>query len=96
MNLGSEILSEVFQVIEDRRKHPTTDSYVSGLMKAGLNQILDKISEESEELIVAAREEKRENVIHEAADLLFHTMILLAKRGVSIEDIYEELKRRRR
>lgn len=91
-----EIFSEVFAVIEDRKKNPRQESYVSGLMREGLNTILRKVEEESTELILAAKDRDTEGMIHEATDLLFHTFILLAYQGIRLEDIRGELRRRRR
>ena len=94
--MSEGILSEVFRVIEDRRDRPREGSYVSSLLSAGLPKVIEKVREESEELVEAAMEGGKSEVIHEAADLIFHVMVLLAARGVTIEDVFEELRRRRR
>ncbi|WP_456418582.1 phosphoribosyl-ATP diphosphatase, partial [Methanocaldococcus infernus] len=64
--------------------------------KSGLNKICEKIGEEAVELILAAKDNKREEIIHETADLIFHVMILLAYKGVELEEIYKEFERRRK
>jgi phosphoribosyl-ATP pyrophosphohydrolase len=92
--MGTEILDEVFAVIEDRRDNPRPESYVSGLLGAG--GVLKKIDEESGELIEAAEFKDRHEIIHEAADLIFHTMILLAAKGIKLDEVMDELKRRQR
>ncbi len=91
MNVGTEVLDEVFAVIEERRDSPKKGSYVSGLIASG--KASDKIEEEAGELIEAR---KKQEIVHEAADLMFHTMVLLAAKGVKLEDVMKELRRRRR
>lgn len=90
-----EVLREVFGVIEDRRDNPKPDSYVSKLLSGGLEKILKKIGEETTELTVAATGSDKASLVHEAADLVFHIMILLAYKRVSLADVLTELRRRR-
>lgn len=92
--MGTEILDEVFAVVEDRRDNPKEGSYVSGLLASG--KVLEKIEEEAEELVEAGKGEDRQALVHEAADLIFHAMVLLAAKGVKLDEVMEELKRRRR
>jgi phosphoribosyl-ATP pyrophosphohydrolase/phosphoribosyl-AMP cyclohydrolase len=87
-------LEEVYGVIEDRKRNPREDSYVSGLFKSGLDRILKKVGEEAGETIIAAKNENRREIIYEMADLWFHSMVSLAHFGITPEDIYEELGRR--
>ncbi len=94
--MGTEVLDEVFAVVEDRMKNPRQGSYVSGLLAKGEGAILEKIDEEARELIGASEGGDRQEIVHEAADLIFHTMVLLAAKGVKLEEVMEELKRRRR
>ncbi len=94
--MSADILTEVYKVIEGRRDSPSSASYVSDLMGQGLEAILAKVDEESNELIVAAREGRRADIIHEAADLIFHTLVLLAAKGILLEEIFQEFRRRRR
>jgi len=92
--MGTEILDEVFAVIEDRRDRPKDGSYVSNLLASG--RVLKKIDEEARELVEAAQGSDRQAIVHEAADLIFHTMVLLAVKGVELEEVMKELRRRRR
>ncbi len=92
--MGTEILGEVFAVIEDRRDRPKEGSYVSGLLTSG--KVSEKIDEEARELVEAAQGSERQAIVREAADLIFHTMVLLAAKGVKLEEVMEELRRRRR
>ena len=94
--MGTEILDEVFAVIEDRRDNPKKESYVSGLMSKGEEAIIAKIEEEADELIEAGRGSDKNAIVHETADLIFHAMVLLAAKGVKLDDIMKEFKRRRR
>jgi len=87
-------LEEVYQVIEDRKRNPREGSYVSGLFNEGLDRILKKVGEEAGETIIAAKNNSREEIKYEVADLWFHTLIALAYFGISPEEIYQELGRR--
>ncbi len=92
--MGTEILDEIFEVIEDRRDRPRKRSYVSALLARG--GASDKVNEEARELVEAAKGGRKKDIVHEAADLIFHTMVLLAYKKVKLEEVMEELKRRRR
>ena len=94
MKIGTEILSEVFAVIENRRDRPKGGSYVSNLLASG--RVLEKIDEETRELVEAAQGGDRQAIVHEAADLIFHTMVLFAAKGVKLEEVMKELRQRRR
>lgn len=87
-------LEEVYQVIEDRKRNPREDSYVSGLFKKGLDTILKKVGEEASETIVAGKNKSKEEVIYEISDLWFHSMVMLVQFGIKLEDIYQELGKR--
>jgi phosphoribosyl-ATP pyrophosphohydrolase/phosphoribosyl-AMP cyclohydrolase len=90
----SKILEEVFKVIKDRIEKPTIDSYVANLVQKGKDKIIEKINEESTELVQASRNNNEEEIIHESTDLLFHTMILLAYQNINLDKIFTELKSR--
>lgn len=96
MKVETEILDEVFAVIEDRRESPKQTSYVSGLLAKGEPEVIRKFGEEADELGVAAKGDEKAKIIHEAADVIFHLMVLLAAKGVRLDEIMEELRRRRR
>ena len=91
-----KILDEVFEVVKDRKKNPKKDSYVCSLFNKGEDKILEKVGEEAVELILASKGDKREEIIYESADLIFHVLVLLGYKGVELEEVYEELRRRRR
>lgn len=87
-------LQDVYDVIEDRKRNPKEDSYVSGLFEKGLDKIVKKIGEEAGEAIIASKNNDKKEIIYETADLWFHSLIALSYAGVTPEEIYEELGRR--
>ncbi|MBI5970259.1 MAG: bifunctional phosphoribosyl-AMP cyclohydrolase/phosphoribosyl-ATP diphosphatase HisIE [Deltaproteobacteria bacterium] len=91
---GPLILRELSGVIESRKTASSERSYVASLFSKGLPKILDKIQEESGELIEAGREKTGKDVIHETVDLWFHTMVLLSQRGIKIVEVWKEFGRR--
>ncbi len=90
----SEILRELAAVLESRKAGDPGSSYVSGLYAKGLDAILKKVGEEAVETIIAAKGGDAEQLIHETADLWFHTLVLLAQRGLKPDDVLLELERR--
>lgn len=89
------ILQQIFEVISDRKAHPKADSYVSSLFAKGQDQILKKIGEEAAELVVASKNGKPEEIVHELADLWFHTLVLLGYHGIAPQEAARELQKRR-
>jgi phosphoribosyl-ATP pyrophosphohydrolase/phosphoribosyl-AMP cyclohydrolase len=96
MDASSRVLDDVFRVVKDRIENPQPDSYVASLVAKGEDRVLRKIGEESTELMLAAKSEGPERVVSEAADLIFHTLVLLAMKGVELEYVYKELQSRRK
>ncbi len=92
------ILDELYDVLMDRKLNPREDSYTSKLIyhEKGINAILEKIGEECTELILAVKDGNRDEIIYEAADLIYHMMVLFVKLDVRLEEIWKELERRRR
>jgi len=88
------ILDELEKVILSRKSIPLENSYVSSLLAKGKDEILKKIGEEAVEVILAAKTEDRQHLIHELADLWFHCMVLMAEEGISHEDVFGELEKR--
>ena len=89
-----EILVTLEKILEQRKSATADNSYVASLYNQGTNKILDKISEESAEVIMAAKEEGNDKIIHEVADLWFHTLVLLRHKNISVKEIETELIRR--
>jgi len=89
----NNILKELAQVLEERKNESPEASYVASLY-AKPDRILEKIGEEATETIIAVKNGDRDQIIHETADLWFHTMVMLAEKGLSPEDILNELAHR--
>lgn len=81
-------------IISDRRANPTPGSYTASLLAAGEDEIVKKVGEEAVEVILAAKRPGDERLIAEVADLLYHTLVLLAARGLTLEQVEAELARR--
>ena len=92
---GPGILSELFAVIQDRQRDPPEGSYTAKLLQAGMGRIAQKVIEESGETAIAAMQEDQEGLPKEVADLLYHTLVLLAASGVTPNQLWEELRNRR-
>ncbi|MBR4711429.1 MAG: bifunctional phosphoribosyl-AMP cyclohydrolase/phosphoribosyl-ATP diphosphatase HisIE [Clostridia bacterium] len=89
------ILERVYRVIEDRKEHPQEGSYTNYLLDKGIEKICKKVGEEASEAIIAAMKNSPEEVTYEAADLLYHLLVLCYDRGVKPADLWRELARRR-
>jgi phosphoribosyl-ATP pyrophosphohydrolase len=96
-NGDPDVLDELFAVIEDRRERLPEDSYTTSLFthEKGENAVLEKLGEETTELVLAAKDHDDDAVTHEAADIVYHLLVLLAMRGVSLEELRAELRDRR-
>lgn len=90
----SDILTKLAAILESRKGADSKSSYVAGLYAKGLDAILKKIGEEATETVLAAKTGDRDKIVHETADLWFHTLVLLAQQGLKPEDILAELERR--
>ena len=86
----------LFEVIESRKQNPSGKSYTSSLFTEGLPRIAQKVGEEATEVVVAALAQDDRRLIQEVADLTYHTLVLLAARGLKIQDVVMELERRHR
>lgn len=92
---GAAILQEEFDVIMGRKLNPVKDSYTNYLFNKGVDKICKKVGEESAEVIIAAKNRSPEELRGEVADLCFHVMVLLAEQGMTPDEIYAEMERRR-
>jgi len=90
----SDTLNKLAAVLEARKGADAASSYVAGLYARGLDAILKKIGEEATETVLAAKTGDKAKIVHETADLWFHTLVLLAQQGLKPEDILSELERR--
>ena len=82
------------ETLESRKNAAPDSSYVASLYDKGLDEILKKIGEEATEVVIAAKSGEKTAIIHETADLWFHTLVMLAQQGLSPDDILSELGRR--
>lgn len=92
----ADTLSQVFEVITQRRDHPNEESYTCKLFAGGDNKILKKIGEESAEVVMAFKDDDKEGIAGEVADLFYHTLVALAHHNVDIKAVYRKLQERRR
>ena len=90
----SDILEKLAGVIESRKTQSADSSYVASLFDKGMDSILKKVGEEAAETIVAAKNDDDAQLVHETADLWFHTLVMLAARGLGPEEVLAELQRR--
>lgn len=90
----SEFLFELQSIIEQRKNKPSPSSYTSQLFEKGMNKIAQKVGEEAVELVIEAKDNDDELFLGEAADLMFHYMILLTEKGYSLSDVSKLLKSR--
>jgi phosphoribosyl-ATP pyrophosphohydrolase/phosphoribosyl-AMP cyclohydrolase len=89
------ILCELYDLIVDRKAKMPEGSYTTYLFNKGIDKILKKVGEESAEVIIAAKNRNKSEIVYETSDLLYHLMVLLVEQGVALEDIFSELKTRR-
>ena len=89
-------LTELEKIIEDRKNNPTDTSYTSSLFVKGINKIAQKVGEEATELIIEAKDDNDDLFLNEAADLLFHYLILLQAKNKNLDQVTEVLKKRQK
>ena len=89
-------LSELYEVVLNRKANKVEGSYTSYLFDKGLDKILKKIGEESAEVIIAAKNDDKSEIVYEISDLLYHLTVLMVEKGVDYKDIDEELEKRRK
>ena len=92
--MTDDVLNELAQTLESRKNADPDSSYVASLYDKGLDEILKKIGEEATEVVIAAKSGEKTAIIHETADLWFHTLVMLAQQGLSPDDILSELEQR--
>lgn len=93
-NIG-KIIDELYDVVIDRTKNPKEGSYTNYLMEKGTDKIAKKLGEEACEVIIAAKNTNREETVSEISDLLYHLVVLMVDQKISLDEIYNELKKRR-
>ena len=95
-NIGGEMFGRLQRIISNVKKNPEDGAYTSFLFVRGIDRIGKKVGEEAVELVIAAKNDDKKVVVAEAADLLYHVMVLLNAKGVKISEVCEELCKRNR
>jgi len=90
-NTNTNFLFELEQIIKDRKNNPSEKSYTSSLFEKGINKIAQKVGEEAVELVIEAKDNDEDLFKNEAADLLFHYLILLQAKGHTLTEIQDVL-----
>ena len=90
----AQFLNYLQGIIRERKNAPTDDSYTARLFKKGVNKIAQKVGEEAVELVIEAKDSNDDLFRGEAADLLFHYLILLEQRGIDLDEVIDELQTR--
>ncbi len=91
---GSSVFRELYATVIGRKNDPSEGSYTNYLFDKGLDKILKKVGEEAAETIIAAKNQDRQELIGETGDLIYHLTVMLAEKGISIDEIEQELKSR--
>ena len=95
-NEAENFLSELEKVIKLRKLEPSEDSYTTKLFRKGINKIAQKVGEEAVELVIEAKDDNDDLFKNEAADLLYHTLVLLAAKNVDLQEVIEVLRFRKK
>lgn len=90
------VLLKDYQTITERREHPKEGSYTNYLFDKGLDKMLKKLGEEGTEIIIAAKNPNPNEIVYEISDYLYHLMVVMAQKGITWEDVTEELARRQK
>ncbi len=88
-------INQLYKIIESRKKEMPEKSYVASLFKEGKDKIIQKLGEESTEVIIAAKNESKIRIISEVADLIFHLLVMLSLLNITPSDILKELDKRK-
>ncbi len=90
------IINKVYCQIQNRKDNPKEGSYTNYLFNEGLDKILKKVGEESSEVIIAAKNKNKDDLIYEICDLIYHSLVLMVNEGVTIDELQSELTKRHR
>ncbi|PEA55937.1 phosphoribosyl-ATP diphosphatase [Bacillus pseudomycoides] len=90
----NDVLQQLYETIERRKDNPVSESYTNYLFTKGEDKILKKLGEECTEVIIAAKNNTKDELIKEVTDLTYHCLVLLVEKNVSIQEITEELQKR--
>lgn len=90
----NDTLRDLYQVVLDRKSNPQEGSYTCYLFDKGLDKILKKVGEECAETIIAAKNDVPADTVGEISDLIYHLLVMMAEKGISLEEVLAELDRR--
>lgn len=93
-NVGADFLHHLQSVIQHRKDNPSEKSYTSSLFLEGINKVAQKVGEEAVELVIEAKDDNEELFLNEAADLMYHYLVLLSAKGYQLEDVVKVLTQR--
>jgi len=91
----NDTLQGLYDVVKDRKAHPSEDSYTCYLFEKGLDKILKKCGEECAEVIIAAKNKENDDTVNEICDLLYHLLVLMAEQGIGLTEVTDVLEQRR-
>ncbi|WP_408625468.1 bifunctional phosphoribosyl-AMP cyclohydrolase/phosphoribosyl-ATP diphosphatase HisIE [Crassaminicella thermophila] len=86
-----EIFKKLYERIQERKEKPIDNSYTNYLFEKGIDKILKKVGEETSEVIIAAKNDNKDEIIYEVSDLIYHIFVLLVNNQITIDDIKQEL-----
>lgn len=89
-----EVIDELYQTILKRKVQQQEGSYTCYLFEKGLDKILKKVGEECTEMVIAAKNNDKSETVYEISDLVFHTLVMMANQGITVEDVAAELAKR--
>jgi phosphoribosyl-ATP pyrophosphohydrolase/phosphoribosyl-AMP cyclohydrolase len=95
-SLKGNILVELYNVIEGRLKNKISDSYTYSLHKKGLDEIIKKFGEESMEVVLSSKHQGKKDMINEISDMIYHLLVLMVEKKITLEEVFNELKSRRK
>lgn len=93
-NRSTHFLHHLEAVIQDRKQNPSDKSYTTSLFQKGINKVAQKVGEEAVELVIEAKDDNRDLFLGEAADLMYHYIVLLTAKGFELEDVLAVLRER--
>lgn len=95
MGQNENVIKELFSIINSRKENAMEGSYTNYLFEKGIDKILKKVGEESTEVIIAAKNSDNKELSYEICDLIYHVLVLMAEKGVTLEEVQKELENRR-
>ncbi|MGG2066475.1 MULTISPECIES: phosphoribosyl-ATP diphosphatase [unclassified Bacillus (in: firmicutes)] len=90
----SDVLQQLYETIQQRKENPISESYTNYLFTKGEDKILKKLGEECTEVVIAAKNNEKDELIKEVVDFTYHCLVLLVEKNVSLQEVVEELNKR--